>query len=70
MEQASQHLFRPVCAISGDPNPVNWGLRDDGTLALFDWERFGRCSPALDLAITVPGLGDETAYRAVATSYL
>lgn len=70
LAQAAQQLFRPLCAISGDPNPSNWGVRHDGTLALFDWERFGRGTPTLDLAITVPGLGDEATYRAVAAGYL
>src|SRR5690606_20320093 len=26
---ASQPLFEPRCPISADPNPANWGLRDD-----------------------------------------
>lgn len=67
---AHQHLFAPACALSGDPNPANWGLRDDGTLVLFDWERYCRGAPALDLAITVPGLVAEAAYRLVAARYL
>jgi hypothetical protein len=36
----------------------------------FDWERFGLGGPALDLAITVPGLGDMTSYLVVAGAYL
>lgn len=70
LREAHQHLFAPRCAISGDPNPTNWGLRDDGGLVLFDWERFSRGTPALDLAITIPGLGDLAAFRRVAKRYL
>lgn len=65
-----QTLFAPQCWISGDPNPTNWGLRGDGTIVLYDWERFGKATPAVDLAITVPGLGDRAAFQAVATAYL
>ncbi|HEX5503834.1 MAG TPA: aminoglycoside phosphotransferase family protein [Thermomicrobiales bacterium] len=70
LREAHQHLFAPAGALSGDPNPANWGLRDDGTLVLYDWERYCRGAPALDLAITVPGLGNEPAYRLVAARYL
>lgn len=63
-------LLEPRVPISGDPNPANWGLREDGSLVLFDWERFTLGMPALDLAISVPGLGDGNDYRAVAASYL
>lgn len=66
----SQALFEPLCWISGDPNPLNWGLRADGTVVLYDWERFGRGTAALDLAITVPGLGDWPLYERVASEYL
>jgi hypothetical protein len=69
MCDAAQPLFAPHCPLSGDPNPANWGLRDDGSLVLYDWERFCRGTPALDLAITVPGLGNMADYRRVAESY-
>jgi hypothetical protein len=69
LRRGSAHLFRPRCAISGDPNPANWGLRAGGGVVLYDWERYGRGTPALDLAITVPGLGDAGAFRLVATRY-
>jgi aminoglycoside phosphotransferase (APT) family kinase protein len=65
-----QYLFSMGCLISGDPNPTNWGLREDGSVVLYDWERFGRGAPALDLAITIPGLGDEGAFKRVAAAYL
>jgi aminoglycoside phosphotransferase (APT) family kinase protein len=69
-QMAAQHLFLPRCPISGDPNPTNWGLRRDGTLVLYDWERFGWGTPAIDLAITIPGLHDLDTFRAVAAGYL
>jgi aminoglycoside phosphotransferase (APT) family kinase protein len=65
-----QHLFKPQNLISGDPNPGNWGLREDGTLVLFDWERFSYGTPALDLAITVGGVGNVAGYAATAVKYL
>ncbi len=64
------YLFSMGCLISGDPNPTNWGLREDGSVVLYDWERFGMGAPALDLAITIPGLGDEGAFKRVAAAYL
>lgn len=63
-------LLEPLCWISGDPNPTNWGLRLNKQPVLFDWERFGRGHPALDLAITVPGLGRENDFHRVAAEYL
>lgn len=66
----SQPVFAPWCWISGDPNPRNWGLRPDGSPVLFDWELFGPGTPATDLAIIVPGLGDRAAYNEVAAAYL
>lgn len=70
LQQTHQYLFAPHCWISGDPNPTNWGVRQDGTVVLYDWERFGRGTPAIDLAITVPGLGEIATFRAVADRYL
>lgn len=66
----AQPLFASRCLISGDPNPLNWGIRSDGTLVHFDWERFGWGTPAIDLAITVPGLGTTDDYQTVAARYL
>jgi aminoglycoside phosphotransferase (APT) family kinase protein len=62
-------LQRQERPISGDPNPANWGLRADGTVVLFDWERAGFGPPAFDLAITIPGLADAGAARKVAHLY-
>lgn len=69
LQEQAQFLFEPRCLISGDPNPANWGLRQDGSLALFDWERLSYGTPALDLAITVPGLGSPQIFRQVARVY-
>lgn len=55
--------------LSGDPNPRNWGVRADGSVALFDWERFTFGAPAIDLAITVPGLGTRPDFERVAERY-
>lgn len=69
VRKATTRLFEPTCLISGDPNPANWGLRDDGTLVLYDWERCTRAAPAIDLAITVPGLGNHDSFQKVAAVY-
>jgi len=39
-------------------------------LEIGDWERLGRGTPAIDLAITIPGLGDWPAFEQVAEKYL
>lgn len=62
-------LFDPVCVISGDPNPANWGVGEDGRPVLFDWERCTLGHPAIDLAITVPGLGNKAVFATVAERY-
>lgn len=56
LQQEAAPLFLPRAVVSGDPNPANWGLRADGSLVLFDWERLTLAHPALDLAIALPGL--------------
>jgi hypothetical protein len=35
---------------------------------MYDWERFGLATPPIDLAITVPGLGDDATFRALGTA--
>lgn len=70
MQQSAQPIFQPTCLISGDPNPLNWGMRMNGTLVQFDWERFGWGTPAIDLAITIPGLGTTEDYLEVASTYM
>ena len=57
LQKESQHIFKPYCWLNADTNPTNWGIRKDGTVVLFDWERISCASPAIDLAITIPGLG-------------
>jgi hypothetical protein len=69
-QQTYQHLFKPLGPISADPNPGNWGLREDGSPVLFDWERFSFGTPALDLAILIPGLPDRAAFYRYAENYL
>jgi hypothetical protein len=69
LQVRAQPLFQSKCWISGDPNPANWGVRQDGTVVLFDWERFGRGTPALDLAITIPGLGSNKDFQVVTAQY-
>lgn len=68
----SETIFSPVCYISGDPNPTNWGIRNNGELVLFDWERIGYASPAIDLAITIPSLGtlDKSLEFNIASTYI
>ena len=70
LQENSQLLFQPDCLITADPNPTNWGIRDTGEIVLFDWERFCYGVPALDLAIIVPGLGDDNQFRQIASAYL
>jgi hypothetical protein len=56
-QEDSQQLFKPYCWINADTNPTNWGVRKDGSVVLFDWERISCGSPAVDLSITMPGIG-------------
>lgn len=70
IRQQSQFLFEQHTVISGDPNPLNWAVRDSEQLVLFDWERFGFGAPAIDLAITAPGLGNASLFEKIAGSYL
>ena len=70
LQEEGQHVLAPWCWIHGDPNPTNWGIREDGTPALYDWERFRRGAPAIDLAILITGMGDANGYAALAQCYL
>ncbi len=69
---ASKEIFAKLCCISGDPNPTNWGIRNNNQLVLFDWERIGYGSPAIDLAIIIPGLGtvDKSLETSIANTYI
>jgi hypothetical protein len=55
--------------VSGDPNPRNWAVRGDGALVLLDWERAGFATPAVDVAITLPGLPSPEDAVAATTAY-
>ncbi|WP_120512671.1 phosphotransferase [Photobacterium salinisoli] len=70
LQTKSADLFLPIACLSGDSNAGNWGRRDQGELVLFDWERFGRGSPAIDLAPLVKGMGNVEDYQAIARRYL
>ena len=65
----SQCLFRKDHLISGDSNHGNWGLRENGELVQFDWERFGYGSPAIDLAPMIPKMGARDDYKNIAKRY-
>ncbi|MBZ2175781.1 aminoglycoside phosphotransferase family protein [Schnuerera sp. xch1] len=72
VQEESQQLFIPYCWINADTNPTNWGIRKDGSVVLFDWERISCSSPAIDLSITMPGLGtmDDSLELLIAKKYL
>lgn len=70
IQQHGHELFEEPCLISGDSNEGNWGTRDNGELVLFDWERFGYGSPAIDLAPLVPRMGSLAEYEAIIERYL
>jgi aminoglycoside phosphotransferase (APT) family kinase protein len=70
LQAEGQHVTAAWCWIAGDPNPTNWGLRRDDTVALYDWELFRRGTPAIDLAVLVLGNGDMPKYEALAACYL
>lgn len=67
--QHSEALFRHPGLISGDSNAGNWGRRETGEWVLFDWERFGTGSPAIDLAPLIKGMGNIQAFNAIADRY-
>ncbi|EGR1329813.1 phosphotransferase family protein [Vibrio cholerae] len=69
IQALSQVLFEHSCLISGDTNDGNWGIRQNGELVLFDWERFGYGSPAIDLAPLVQGLGSMDEYASIIERY-
>lgn len=69
--QAMSHiLFERSVLISGDSNDGNWGTRHNGELVLFDWERFGFGSPAIDLAPLVSRMGSQPEYTAIVDKYI
>lgn len=68
-QQARSVLFSQECLISGDTNAGNWGKRENGDVILFDWERFGTGSLAIDLAPLVKGLGTGQSILQLAERY-
>lgn len=68
-QQCSDVLFGYQSLVSGDSNAGNWGRRDNGDLVLFDWERFGKGSPAIDLVPLVKGMGTKQAFIDLAERY-
>ncbi|MFQ2013143.1 phosphotransferase family protein [Aeromonas veronii] len=70
IQQLGHELFEESCLISGDSNEGNWGTRNNGELVLFDWERFGYGSPAIDLAPLVPRMGSLAEYETIIERYL
>lgn len=69
IKTASDILFCSEGVISGDSNAGNWGRRANGDIVLFDWERFGQGSPAIDLAPLIKGMGTHADYYAIAERY-
>lgn len=65
-----QYLFAPTYFLSGDPSARNWGIRKNGELVLFDWERFGFGTPQLDLACVAFGEPPVAVFREIAQGYL
>ncbi|MGR5209018.1 phosphotransferase [Vibrio rotiferianus] len=66
----AQYLFKSQTLLSGDSNAGNWGLRDNGELVLFDWERFSTGHPAIDLSPLVAGMGTMEDYKQVTKQYI
>ncbi|MGF1703400.1 choline kinase [Photobacterium makurazakiensis] len=70
IQAQSNVLFKTDVLISGDTNEGNWGKRANGELVLFDWERFGKGSPAIDLAPLVSRMGNLTDFDTIVNNYL
>ncbi|CAE6901535.1 thiamine kinase activity [Vibrio sp. B1ASS3] len=70
LQSISSQIFEYDTLISGDTNDGNWGTRNNGELVLFDWERFGQGSPAIDLAPLVKGLGRISDYEKIISQYI
>ncbi|WP_227317966.1 phosphotransferase family protein [Cedecea davisae] len=69
LQKYSDVLFDYQSLISGDTNAGNWGRRENGELVLFDWERFGKGSPAIDLAPLIKGMGTKQMFVDIAKRY-
>ncbi|WP_044185869.1 phosphotransferase family protein [Phytobacter massiliensis] len=68
-KKCSDILFGDQNLVSGDSNAGNWGRRENGDLVLFDWERFGKGSPAIDLAPLLKGMGTKQTFIDIAERY-
>lgn len=68
-QTCSDELFEPQQRVSGDTNAGNWGRRAKGELVLFDWERFGSGSPAIDLAPLIKGMGEPVSINQMVERY-
>jgi len=68
-QQRSDELFGYQNLISGDSNAGNWGRRENGDLVLFDWERFGKGSPAIGLAPLIKRMGAKQRFMELAERY-
>ena len=68
-QKCSDVLFGGQKLVSGDSNAGNWGKRENGDLVLFDWERFGKGSPAIDLAPLIKGMGTRQTFIDIAERY-
>ncbi|MDV0594482.1 MULTISPECIES: phosphotransferase [unclassified Enterobacter] len=68
-QKCSDVLFGNQNLVSGDSNAGNWGRRENGDLVLFDWERFGKGSAAIDLAPLIKGLGTKRAFIDISKRY-
>lgn len=68
-QKHSDVMFGYQNLISGDSNAGNWGRRENGDLVLFDWERFGKGSPAIDLAPLIKGMGTKQTFIDAAERY-
>ena len=60
-------MNRVIC--SGDPNPLNWLEREDGSLVLVDWQNGTVANCALDLAGWVSTYLSIDEVRVIATRY-
>lgn len=67
--QCSDVIFDYPSLVSGDSNAGNWGRRQNGDLVLFDWERFGKGSPAIDLGPLIKGMGTKQTFIDLAERY-
>lgn len=69
LQELARPLWRESHVLHGDPNPHNWRLDDEGGLVLVDAERLTVGSPAIDVAIAIPGLPDVVAVRRALADY-